>query len=175
MSARTGRQVACTTAIAALIAAGVGACGGSTSTSSSTTSTAPELTKSELVTQGDAICKDAHDRFAELQGSPPTTPEEAATYAQHLVDITETEVSQLRALNPPASVKPALDRYLKSLDENVDVLNQGLKAAQQSDVTAYTQAQAKAAQGQVKRLQYAQAVGFKECSLPAGTAPSGSG
>jgi len=84
-------------------------------------------------------------------------------------------VAQLRVLNPPASVKPALDSYLKSLDKNVDVLKQGLKAAQQSDATAYAQAQAKAVKGQVKRLQYAQAVGFKECSVPAGTAPSGSG
>jgi hypothetical protein len=150
-----------------LIAAGVGACGGGDG-SSSTTSTAAELTKSQLVAQGDAICKDAHDRFVELQGSPPTTPEESASFTQKLIDITESEVTQLRALNPPASVKPALGK-------NVDVLRQGLKAAQQSDATAYAQAQAKAVKGQVKRLQYAQAVGFKECSVPAGTAPSGSG
>jgi hypothetical protein len=157
-----------------LIAVGVGACGGGGG-GSSTTSTAAELTKSELVAQGDAICKDAHDRFAELQGSLPTTAEETATFTQKLVDITESEVTQLRALNPPASVKPALDTYLKSLDKNVDVLRQGLKAAQQSDATAYAKAQAQAVKGQVKRLQYAQAVGFKECSRPAGTAPSGSG
>ncbi len=157
-----------------LIAAGVGACGGGGG-SSSTTSTAAELTKSELVAQGDAICKDAHDRFAELQGSLPTTAEETATFTKKLIDITESEVTQLRALNPPASVKPALDSYLKSLDKNVDVLKQGLKAAQQSDATAYARAQAQAVKGQVKRLQYAQAVGFKECSRPAGTAPSGSG
>jgi hypothetical protein len=160
--------------MAALIAAGVGACGGGGS-SSTTTSTAAELTKSQLITQGDAICKDASDRFAELQGSPPTTPEGAATFAQKVIEIMESEVSQLRALNAPDDVKPALDRYVKSLVKNVDVLKQGLKAAQQSDATAYSQAQAKAAQGQVKRLQYAQAVGFKECSVPAGTAPSGSG
>jgi hypothetical protein len=84
-------------------------------------------------------------------------------------------VSQLRALEAPSEVKPALDRYLQAMDKNVDVLKQGLKAAQQSDATAYAQAQAKVAQDQVKRLQFAQAVGFAECSRPAGTAPSGSG
>jgi hypothetical protein len=174
MSPRTGRRLICAAAMIGLIAAGVGACGGGDG-SNSTTSTASELTKSQLVAQGDAICKDAHDRFAELQGSPPTTPEESASFTQKLIDITESEVTQLRVLNPPASVKPALDTYLKSLDKNVDVLKQGLKAAQQSDATAYARAQAKAVKGQVKRLQYAQAVGFKECSVPAGTAPSGSG
>jgi len=171
MSARTGRRLTCAVAIAMLAAVGISACGGG----SSTTSTAAELTKSQLIAKGDAICKDARDRFAELQGSPPTTPEENATFTQKVIDITESEVSQLRALNPPTSMKPALDQYLKSLDKNVDVLNQGLKAAQQSDVTAYAKAQAKTVKGQVKRLQYAQAVGFKECSRPAGTAPSGSG
>ena len=173
MPARTGRRLTCATAIAALIAVGLGACGGGGG--SSTTSTAAELTKSQLIAQGDAICKDARARFAELQGSPPTTPEETATFTQKLIDITENEVAQLRALNAPADVKPALDRYLQAMDKNVDVLKQGLKAAQQSDATAYAQAQAKAVQGQVKRLQYAQAVGFVECSRPAGTAPSGSG
>lgn len=173
MSIRTGLRVIWATALAALLAAGVGACGGGGGTA--TTSTATKLTKSQLIAQGDAICKDARARFAQLQGSPPTTPEETATFTQHLIAITQNEVSRLRALSPPPSVKPSLDRYLKSLDENVGVLEQGLKAAQQSDATAYAKAQAKAVQDQVKRLQYAQAVGFKECSVPAGTAPTGSG
>jgi hypothetical protein len=149
-------------------------CGGG---GSDTTSTAgrEELTKSELVAKGDAICKDARDRFTQLQGSPPTTPEETATFTQQLLDITETEVSQLRALNAPASVKPALDDYLKALDRNIAVLKKGLAAAQQSDATAYAKAQAKAVKGQVERLQLAQAVGLKECSRPAGTAPGGTG
>ncbi len=172
MSARTARRLTSAVAIGALTAVGFSACGGG---GSSTTSTAAELTKSQLIAKGDAICKDARDRFAELQGSPPTTPEETATFTQKLLDITESEVSQLRALNAPSDVKPALDRYVKAMDKNVDVLKQGLRAAQQSDATAYAQAQAKAVKDQVKRLQYAQAVGFKECSRPAGTAPSGSG
>lgn len=161
-------------AITTLIVAGLGACGGG-GRSSTTASTSAALTKSQLIAQGDAICKDARDRFAQLQGSPPTTPEETATFTQKLIDITATEVSRLRALNPPSDVKPALDRYLQAMAKNIDVLKQGLKAAQQSDPTAYAQAQAKAVQGQVKRLQYAQAVGFEECSRPAGTAPSSSG
>jgi hypothetical protein len=174
MSARTGWRLFCVAAIAALAAAGLAACGGG-GESGATTGTSAELSRSQLIAQGDAICKDARDRFAALQGSPPTTPEETATFTQKLIDITESEVSQLRALHPPPAVKPALDRYLRAMDKNIAVLRQGLKAAQQSDATAYAQAQAKAVQGQVKRLQYSQAVGFKECSRPAGTAPSGSG
>ena len=160
-------------AIVALTTAGLGCGGGGGSSTTTPTSTA--LTKSQLIAQGDAICKDARERFAQLQGSPPTTPEETATFTQKLIDITESEVSQLRALNAPAGVKPALNRYLQAMEENVDVLKQGLNAAQRSDPTAYAQAQAEAVRGQVKRLSYALAVGFEECSRPAGTAPSGSG
>jgi hypothetical protein len=173
MPARTGRRLLCAATLAALIAAGLGACGGGGS--STTAGTSAALTKSQLIAQGDAICKEARDRFAQLQGSPPTTPEETATFTQQVIDITESEVSRLRALNAPSNVKPALDRYLQAMDKNIDVLKQGLNAAQRSDATAYANAQAKVAHSQVKRLSYAQAVGFEECSLPAGTAPSGSG
>jgi len=169
-----GMRITCV-ALAMLLVAILAGCGGGDGSSSTSSTAGDELTKAELIAKGDAICKDAHDRFAELQTTPPTTPEETATFTQQLIDITESEVSQLRALAAPASVKPALDDYLKAMDKNVAVLKQGLAAAQNSDATAYAKAQAKAVKDQVERLQLAQAVGFKECSRPAGTAPSSSG
>jgi hypothetical protein len=168
-----GMRITCV-ALATLLAALLAGCGGGASSSTSSTG-GEELSKSELIAKGDAICKDAHDRFAELQGSLPTTPEETATFTQRLIDITETQISQLRDLEPPSSVKPALDDYLKALDKNVAILKEGLAAAQRSDATAYAKAQAKAVKDQVERLQLAQAVGFEECSRPAGTAPSSTG
>jgi hypothetical protein len=163
----------CAALAVGIVVAGCGG-GGANSTSTATT-TGEVLSKQELVARGDEICKQARDRFAALQGSPPTTPEETATFTQHLIDITETELSELRSLSAPDSVRSALDDYLKSLDRNVAVLKQGLAAARKSDAAAYAQAQAKAVKGQVERLQLAQAVGFKECSRPAGTAPGSSG
>jgi hypothetical protein len=170
---RAGIRITCV-ALAALLVALLAGCGGGDSSTTSSTGS-EELTKSELIAQGDAICKDAHDRFAALQGNLPTTPEETATYTQRLIDITEDEVSRLRAMDAPASVKPTLESYLDALDKNIVVLKQGLEAAQNSDATAYAKAQAKAVEDQVERLQLAQAVGFKECSRPAGTAPANTG
>jgi len=169
-----GMRIMCV-ALATLLLALLAGCGGGGGSSTTSSTGGEELTKSELIAKGDAICKDASDRFAELQASPPTTAEETATFTQQLIDITESEVSQLRALAAPASVKPALDDYLKAMDKNVAVLKEGLAAAQRSDATAYANAQAKAVKDQVERLQLAQAVGFRECSRPAGTAPSSSG
>jgi hypothetical protein len=151
--------------------AGLAGCGGG----DEETTGAPQgpLSKSELVAEGDAICQEASDRFAQLREDPPTTAQESATFTQQLIEITEDQVSQLRALDPPASLEPAMERYLAALEKNIDTLREGLVAAQQDDPTAYAEAQAKAVEGQVERLRLAQAVGFSSCSRPAGGGAAG--
>jgi chromosome segregation ATPase len=158
----------------ALLAFLVG-CGGGSDTSSTRTGGDEELTKSEIVARGDAICKDANDEFAQLQQNPPTTQEETATFTQNLISLQEDERDMLRALDAPASVEPALDRYLAALEQNIATLKQGLEAVRNDDVSGYADAQAKTVKDQLKRLQLARAVGFKECSRPAGTAPGSAG
>jgi hypothetical protein len=172
MQAAMRLRIICAASAAALVV--VAGCGGGDS-SSTTTASDEELTKAELVDQGDAICKNALGEFAQLQQNPPTTAEGAATLTQKVVDVTETELDQLRDLNAPASVQSDLGRYLKALEKNVATLKQGLKAAQQNDATGYARAQAKTVEDQVARLKLAQAVGFQECSRPAGTAPGSTG
>jgi hypothetical protein len=155
--------------IAALLA-GLAGCGGG---NGDTTSVAEgQLSKSELVDQGDAICKEASDQFAQARKDLPTTAEESATFTERLIEITETEVSQLRALDAPASLEPAMKRYLAALEANIATLREGLAAAQQNDATGYAEAQAKAVEGQVERLRLAQAVGFRTCSRPVGGGPA---
>jgi hypothetical protein len=170
-----GKRIDC--AALAMLAAGlvfVGCGGGGGSTTSATTG-GEQLTKQELIAKGDAICRQANDKFTQLQQTPPTTPETAVTFTQSLIDIQESQLAQLQALEPPPSLQSSLDDYLKTLEKNIAVLKQGLKAAQQSDAAGYAKAQAKAVKGQVQRLELARAVGFKECSRPAGTAPGGAG
>lgn len=162
-------------ALAAIAAAALTGCGGGGGSSTSTTASAGALSKQELIAKGDAICQQAREQFQQLQQNPPTTAEDAAALTQKLIDITESELSQLRQLTPPASAESSMDDYLKAMEKNVGVLKQGLKAAQQGDATGYAEAQAKTVSQQVERLQLARSVGFNECSRPAGTAPSGSG
>jgi hypothetical protein len=171
-----GKRIEC--AALAVLAAGLalaGCGGGSGSSTSTTTAGGEQLTKQELIAQGDSICQRASDDFEQLQQNPPTTAEGAATLTQRLIDITETQVSQLRELTPPPALQSSLDDYLKALDKNIAVLKQGLKAAQQNDAPGYAKAQAKTVKDQVQRLELARAVGFKECSRPAGTAPGSAG
>lgn len=156
-------------ACALIVLAGCG--GGGDSTTSSTT--ADSLTKAKFLAAGDAICADGQRRFADARKNPPTTPASAAAFAQQLITITEDELGRLRDLSAPAAVQTNLDRYLKAVEQNIATLKQGLKAAEQNDVTGYQKAQAKTAQQQVQRLELARAVGFRQCSVPAGTAPTG--
>ena len=122
------------------------------------------LTKAELTAKGDEICKAAHDQFAELQKTPPNSAEGAATLTENLIEISEEELSKIHALDPPADLVPALNRYLEAREQGIALLQQGLKAAQDEDATAYANAQAKIARGQLRRLRLARAVGFTECS-----------
>src|SRR5436190_9242647 len=151
-----------TTLLALAVLAG---CGGGSS----------PLTESEFISKGDQICKSAHDQFAQAQKSSPTTADEAAALTQKLIGISDSELSQLRGLNPPSEVKPALDRYLSAREQGIAILRQGLAAAQKGDAQAYAAAQAQTAKTQVKRLKLARAVGFEECSRPAGATTTASG
>ena len=150
-------------------------CGGGGGSSTSSTTSGEPLTKHELIAKGDAICRQASEQFNHLRESPPTTAEEVATLTRRVIDIQATQLSQLRDLNAPSSLQSNLADYLKALEKNIAVLKQGLRAAKQNDVAGYQEAQAKTAQDQVERLELARAVGFKECSRPAGTAQESAG
>jgi len=126
--------------------------------------TTTTLPKADFLAQGDAICKRAHDQFAEAKQHPPSTAEGFATLTQKLIEISESELSEIRDLNAPSTVQPALDRYLKAREQGIALLKKGLEAAQNDNARAYARAQSKVANGQVRRLKLAQAVGFKECS-----------
>jgi hypothetical protein len=134
--------------------------------------TAP-LTKSQFIAKGDEVCRQAHDQFAELQTKAPNSAEGAATLTQNLVDISENELNQIRALDAPPEVQEALDRYLQAREQGIAVLERGVQAAKDRNAPAYAKAQAEIAAGQVRRLKLAQAVGFSECSIVQGGTAAG--
>ena len=123
------------------------------------------LTRAEFTAKGDQACERAHDQFAELQKIPLNSAEGAVALTQNLIEISENELSQIRALDAPPEVQPALDRYLGAREEGITLLKRGLVAAQDRNARAYAEAQAEVAAGQVRRLKLAEAVGFTECSV----------
>ena len=138
-------------------------------------SSSPELTKTQFIAKANAICLKAHAQFEKLQESPPNTSVEAAALTNNLISISKSELGQIESLNPPDELKPALARYLQAREQGIALLEKGLHAAENKDAQAYARAQAEIATGQVKRLRLAKAVGFTQCSLPAGSAATGTG
>jgi hypothetical protein len=123
-----------------------------------------ELSDAEFLARGDEICREAHEEFERLQARRPNTASEAADLTGNLIEISEGELDEIRDLNPPAPLERPLGRYLDSREEGIEQLKKGLEAAEERDAFAYADAQAKVAAAQVRRLQLAKEVGFRECS-----------
>jgi hypothetical protein len=133
--------------------------------------TTESLSRAEFIAKGDEVCRRAHDQFAELQPSPPTTAQKAAALQEELIQISESELDRIRALDVPPEVEEALNRYLRAREQGIALLREGLRAAENDDAFAYDAARQRLANGQVHRLELAEAVGFSQCSVvPTGTA-----
>jgi hypothetical protein len=133
--------------------------------------TTESLSRAEFIAKGDEICRRAHDQFAELQPNPPITAQKAAALQEELIQISEGELSRIRALDAPPEIEVALNRYLRAREQGIALLGEGLQAAKNDDAFAYDAARQRLADGQVDRLELAEAVGFTDCSVvPTGTA-----
>lgn len=131
------------------------------------------LSKGEFTAKGDEVCERAHNQFAELQKEWPNSAEGAVALTQNLIEISENELNEIRALDAPPEAQEALDRYLLAREQGISLLEQGVEAAQERDAGTYVAAQAEVAAGQVRRLKLAQAVGFSECSVVQGGTAGG--
>jgi hypothetical protein len=125
------------------------------------------------IAQGDEICAEAQAEVDRLRDQAPRTPEEAARLTEGVIATYVQELADLEALPVPPDLADELDRYLAARERALAPLRDGLEAARAGDAQAYADAQAEAAAGQVQRTRLARAVGFSECSVPAGGAPPG--
>jgi hypothetical protein len=124
------------------------------------------LTRHELLVRGDRICRQAHRQFAHLQRQRPTTAVDAEQLTSTLIGIAENERDELSSLDGPDQLDAKVDRYLRARERGIELLHQGLEAAQQRDGAAYLDAQAKLARDQLERERIARRIGFTQCSRP---------
>ena len=110
------------------------ACGGGT-----------RLTKPELISRGDAICKASQAKTDELAGQlPDTTTQEtlptiAGVFGQILPVLRDTSHA-LHALKPPKEDEAAIKTWLDDFDRSVDQVDALQKAAASGDPTAFNAA-----------------------------------
>jgi hypothetical protein len=142
-------------AVAAIAIAGCGGGGGG----------AP-LTAQQLVAQGDALCKQSQQRFAEIQAQPPANASDAVDQTEQLIDSATQELDGLKGLTPPAELSGAYSSYLDAKQKALDQLQEGRDAADKQDSKRYGELQSEVAKAGPERQKLAKAVGFTVCSKP---------
>lgn len=143
-------------ALAVLAAAGCGGGGGE------------PLTTQQLIAQGDELCKQGRERFAQIQSQPPANASDAVDQTEQLIDSANEELDGLRALKPPAERSNAYSQYLDAKQEALDLLNEGRDAADRQDAKRYADLQSKVAAAAPERRRLAEQIGFQVCSKPEG-------
>src|SRR5262249_36658501 len=91
----------------------------------------------ELVQRADEICGSERGDFAGIQDQPAANAGEAADQTQQLIDVANTELSDLRDLEPPDPQRAAYNAYLEARQRAVDLLQRGKDAADNPDGDAY--------------------------------------
>lgn len=82
---------------------------------------ADALTKEEWTKAADAICKTADDGFEKLfETDFPTTPEKTADFFKKATPVVETEMADLRDLEPPDDIADDVDKALDLGDKGVE-------------------------------------------------------
>jgi hypothetical protein len=105
--------------IAAALAsvAALGACGGSSSSYKG-------LSKADFVTQAEAICTAGNTKIAKISAQfgskEPTIAQFKSAYINQLIPIFHSEVTDLRALKPPAADRDTIKKMLDELSTGVD-------------------------------------------------------
>jgi hypothetical protein len=127
-----------------------------------------ELTRGELLAQGDEICRKAHAAFDQLQEKQPQTPDQAEALTGQLIDIAEDERDRLASLNGPDEFNDEIQTYLEARDLGIEVLKRGRQAAASGRADIYAEVQEELADTQRQRIQIARQVGFAECSRKIG-------
>jgi hypothetical protein len=159
----------------ALIASGGGGDGsgidgavGDTATIETTAKPKPKpepktLTKTELVSRGDAICTESRNKFLRYR-DPVAEAEPDVAYSRVLVGISSNAVDQFEALTPPQALASAYNDYVASQREVMAWDRDALAAAESGDAAAYDEARQARDQTEDERKQLAEAVGFHVCS-----------
>jgi len=155
------RRIGLLVALVALAAVAVG-CGGSDDSSDST-SVASDLTKAQLIKQGDAICRQGNEeieagfeQFLEKnnvpEGQEPSDAQGVEIVNTVLVPSLKTQSELIRGLGAPEADEEQVGELLDALDEAIESADDDPEALFNEDTDPF---------GEVN--EQAQAYGFSEC------------
>jgi hypothetical protein len=161
-------------ALAALLLAGCGGGGGETETTAASTEEAQELTKAELIEQGDDVCAEVNAAVGALDSEPeesavPETIEKTANLYTGMVE-------RLQELGAPEGAESAYAKFSEAAEELAKVEGEVKLAAEREDTAALGEAATEAVPALEEFQTQAEAYGFEQCSQgPGAPTPSTSG
>jgi len=148
-----------------VLAAGLAACGGSNSTSSSS------LTRSELISKGDAVCTTYGKKIDRID-SPTSQVNDDSTPAQvkawekpylQLADLLDGEADALGKLTPPAPDAGSYAKVVSDLRIQAEYAKQEAGAAKTGDSAGVQKAIASAKSSFADSDEFLAGYGFKAC------------
>lgn len=119
------------------------------------------LTKAQLVSQADAICRDLNQKVDALP--EPESVEDIETFAQDLLDTVEPAVADLKALVPPSEVEADYDRAMELLDNQVERTRELQEAGKEGDEAKVRSVIASGEKDDAEGDRIARKIGLKEC------------
>jgi hypothetical protein len=126
-------------------------------TGASTPGLSSALSKDEFIQQGDDICEETAVAIANVDSS------DTKNQAEQELELTQSELDQLRTLTPPEEDQATLDDFFASLDDLIDALDKKFLAADRSDDTALAEADPEIDTAKADVLSAAKDYGFKKC------------
>lgn len=142
----------------AVLAALLAACGGGSD----------RLTKTQVIAQGDVICKTFSDKAGPIGSGITSAPsvDNLAQYATafgQLETVFKNMIDGLKGLSPPETDQKTYDAITKGLDDELVALREAKTAAESGDLTAFNTAGAKIGQLDSVTSKLATDYGFQVC------------
>jgi hypothetical protein len=142
-------------AVAAVAAfAAIAACGGSSD----------ELSAEQFRHDANKVCRDVEEHLDRVQGTVPTSADQAEKQAQAIVDLSDQALGNLRRIDPPEEIKPTYDRYLDARQRAIGFVEDARDAAADKDNEGYARAKRRLAAGQPSRRALALRLDLGDCS-----------
>jgi hypothetical protein len=159
--------------LAALVALALAGCGGGGDGTTDTTAAkppeeTPALSKTELISQGDAICAEVNSAVGSVGSSaadPSTASEQVATLYSNMI-------ASLEGLGAPKEKSTEYDEFAAAADELAKATGEVKLAAEREDQVALGEAESNASAALEAFQSAATAYGFQQCG-EAPSAPTG--
>jgi hypothetical protein len=120
-----------------------------------------ELSRSELVAKGDAICARVNKQIA--KEPDPKNAADLERLAKRTVEISGPAIEDMEALEPPSELKDEFEKFVASLKRQRDLTRQIGEAAGAGDTAKVQRIGSDAQKAQAEYASQTKKIGFKEC------------